>query len=55
VPAPDDDGCGGQQQQVAVEVHEWPALEQQYLLADLADALEAKGLVQGQVCYFGVL
>jgi hypothetical protein len=23
-------------------------LEQQYLLADLADALEAKGLVQGQ-------
>jgi hypothetical protein len=52
VPAPaDDDGFGSpqQQQQVAVEVHEWPALEQQYLLADLADALEAKGLVQGQV------
>jgi hypothetical protein len=24
-------------------------LQQQYLLADLADALEAKGLVQGQV------
>jgi hypothetical protein len=33
-----------------VEVHEWAPLEQQYLLADVADALEAKGLVQGQVC-----
>jgi hypothetical protein len=27
----------------------WPSTEQQYLLAGLADALEAKGLVQGQV------
>jgi hypothetical protein len=51
VPAPaDDDGFGSpQQQQVVVEVHEWAPLEQQYLLANLADALEAKGLVQGQV------
>jgi hypothetical protein len=55
-PAADADGFGSpqQQQQVAVEVHEWPSLEQQYLLADLADALEAKGLVQGQVglCWY---
>lgn len=50
VPVPGtEDGFGGQQQHVAVEAHEWPAQEQQYLLADLADALEAKGLVQGQV------
>ncbi|WIA16898.1 hypothetical protein OEZ85_013825 [Tetradesmus obliquus] len=51
VPVPADDSFDGQQQQqqVAVEVHEWAPLEQQYLLADLADALEAKGLVQGQV------
>jgi hypothetical protein len=27
----------------------WVSMQQQYLLADLADALEAKGLVQGQV------
>lgn len=52
VPVPaDNDSFDGQQQQVAVEVHEWAPLEQQYLLADLADALEAKGLVQGQVRY----
>eukprot|EP00882_Tetradesmus_deserticola_P031373 GHRQ01035475.1.p3 GENE.GHRQ01035475.1~~GHRQ01035475.1.p3 ORF type:complete len:133 (+),score=74.65 GHRQ01035475.1:354-752(+) len=44
-----DDGFDEQQQHVVVEVHEWPLQEQQYLLADLADALEAKGLVQGQV------
>jgi hypothetical protein len=53
VPVADDDDSFGeqQQQQIAVEVHEWPPLEQQYLLADLADALEDKGLVQGQVRY----
>jgi len=32
-----------------LELHEWDPLEQQYLLTDLADALEDKGVVLGQV------